>query len=308
MLPSLVLKAESMTWGVKESGRSKDTGSRLTTSQEQKGYDVVRPSLWRKSLPALGTLVVLAAGGTALFGSNYNLPVFAAHNPAHTGNQFHHQSKAHRTERHGQQSAQVMRTKTSISQASATPASQQVGVVSMSNQNGRQNAAGTTQPAASMPAVNSQKVWITFYAALDNDPAGSRSIAYPGPAPRHAQAGGTGTYTDPLTLASDTRWLPAGTRVYVPSLHKYYIMEDECVAAVQEYSATGLHHVDLYMSSSVQPGVVAAEDQATKPQGENSLLVVNPPAGYPVDITPLYSDATGSAVATHTYPDVIPSN
>jgi len=41
---------------------------------------------------------------------------------------------------------------------------------------------------------------VTFYAAYDNDPPGTTTIAFPNP--RHAHAGGTGTADDPVTLAS----------------------------------------------------------------------------------------------------------
>lgn len=161
--------------------------------------------------------------------------------------------------------------------------------------------------AAPLSVTTTRMVWITFYAARDNDPAGSRDIAYPGPAPRHAQAtADIGSFDHPITLASDQRWLPVGTRVYVASLHKYYVMEDQCVECEADFSH-GFHHVDLYMSDSVQPGVIAAEDQATKDQAENSLIAVNPPPNWPVDATPLYTDSGGSAWPTHHYPDTLPS-
>ncbi len=118
-------------------------------------------------------------------------------------------------------------------------------------------------PAAPTPAAapvthatsgTSQSVWETSYAAIDNDPSGSRAIAYPSV---HSQAGGTGTYNDPITLAADRRWLPVGTKVYAPRWHKYYVMEDECVECEGDWSSGHFHHVDLYMSSSVQSAVVS---------------------------------------------------
>lgn len=147
-----------------------------------------------------------------------------------------------------------------------------------------------------------QTVWETWYAARDNDPAGSREIAYPGPAPRHNQAtADLGTYAHPITLASDKRWLPAGTIVYAPRWRKYFIMEDECVSAEREFSKSGFHHVDLYMSDSVKPAVIAAEDDATNEMAENDIIVLNPDPNYMVDSTPLYTDAGGSVVAKHQY-------
>jgi hypothetical protein len=57
---------------------------------------------------------------------------------------------------------------------------------------------------------------------LDNSPPGA-SIAYP------VQAGGKGTYADPITFTSTTKEIPKGTRIYVPYLKKYLIMENNCV-------------------------------------------------------------------------------
>ena len=52
----------------------------------------------------------------------------------------------------------------------------------------------------------------------------------------HSKAGGTGTYTDPITLAvghsiisgKDILDYPKGTKFYVPSFRKYLIVEDTC--------------------------------------------------------------------------------
>ena len=151
-----------------------------------------------------------------------------------------------------------------------------------------------------------RNVWITFYAARDNDPAGSREIAYPGVAPRHRQATvGSGAFNDPITLASDAKWLPVGTRVYVSELHKYFIMEDECVSAEKEYAASGLHHIDLYLSNSINAKVIDAEDALTKEQAENSMVVINPADGYPVDTAAMYSDPAGKIA--HRYPNRVPT-
>ncbi len=162
-------------------------------------------------------------------------------------------------------------------------------------------------PAAPTPAAapvthatsgTSQSVWETSYAAIDNDPSGSRAIAYPSV---HSQAGGTGTYNDPITLAADRRWLPVGTKVYAPRWHKYYVMEDECVECEGDWSSSHFHHVDLYMSSSVQSAVVSCENAATKDQAENDTIIINPDPNRPVDTTPLYTDAGGCVIASHQY-------
>lgn len=158
--------------------------------------------------------------------------------------------------------------------------------------------AAAPQPVTHATSGTSQSVWETSYAAIDNDPSGSRAIAYPSV---HRQAGGTGTYNDPLTLAADVRWLPVGTRVYAPRWHKYYVMEDECVECEGDWSGSHFHHVDLYMSSSVQSGVISCENAATKDQAENDTIIINPDPNRPVDTTPLYTDAGGCVIAAHQY-------
>jgi hypothetical protein len=76
--------------------------------------------------------------------------------------------------------------------------------------------ASWSAPAA--PALMGGKVTVevTFYGGPDNDPPGSTEIAYPNS--RHPAAGGTGTYDDPITAASDPRALPPGTLLYDPRL------------------------------------------------------------------------------------------
>src|SRR5262245_17889805 len=192
-----------------------------------------------------------------------------------------------------------------------TPASEHQPVPTVSD--------ATPTPSSSLPAtptpapvpahVATKRVFITFYAAYDNDPPGSREIAYPGKAPRHARATvDQGTYSHPITLASDQRWLPVGTRVYVVSLRKYFIMEDECVSCEGEYGANGTKHIDLYLSNSVSSRVIAAEEEATGDDRVTHAIVVNPPANLPVDTAPLYTDVGGSVYAAHQYAETVLQN
>jgi hypothetical protein len=164
----------------------------------------------------------------------------------------------------------------------------------------------TGRPTATARATPSttgtmQTVWETFYAAFDNDPSGSLTIAYPTPEGKHARAGGVGTYANPITLAADVRWLPAGTRVYAPRWRKYFIMEDQCVECEADWADTRFHHVDLFMSPSMKAGALGCEVAATKERAENDIIVLRPPRNLPVDPTPLYTDAGGCVQAAHQY-------
>jgi hypothetical protein len=87
-------------------------------------------------------------------------------------------------------------------------------------------------PRASGETVVSD-VFITAYSWYDNTPAGSAIISHP---VLHKVAGGTGTYEDPVTIAvghsketgTSVLDVPAGTRIYLPDVRRYFIVEDAC--------------------------------------------------------------------------------
>jgi len=71
---------------------------------------------------------------------------------------------------------------------------------------------------------------MTFYGYFDNSPPGT-AIAHP---VLHSGAGGVGTFDDPITFAvapEVQKQVPAGTKIYIPSLKKYFIMEDDCTSS-----------------------------------------------------------------------------
>src|SRR5262249_43801558 len=90
-------------------------------------------------------------------------------------------------------------------------------------------------------------VYQTMYGWPDNDPPGTAAIAHP---VLHQQAGGTGTYEDPITFASDPRDLPFGTIIYVPYLQKYFIAEDTCAEALK--STSDPVQIDLWTGGTAQ--------------------------------------------------------
>ncbi|MFF8884148.1 chitinase, partial [Streptomyces flaveolus] len=77
------------------------------------------------------------------------------------------------------------------------------------------------------------KAFTTGYTWFDNTPRGSAQISDP---VLHKEAGGSGTYEDPITVAvghsleggKDTLDYEAGTRFYVPKVRRYFIVEDAC--------------------------------------------------------------------------------
>lgn len=93
------------------------------------------------------------------------------------------------------------------------------------------------QSPAATPAASSEQIvtttYTTAYTWYDNTPAGSAAISHP---VLHKTAGGTGTYEDPITIAvghslatgEDVLDFPAGTRIYLPDVRRYFIVEDTC--------------------------------------------------------------------------------
>src|ERR1041385_909076 len=69
--------------------------------------------------------------------------------------------------------------------------------------------------------------FMTFYGFPDNSPPGT-GIAHP---VIHDGAGGKGTFADPITFAvapQVQKSVRPGEIIYIPSLKKYFIMEDDC--------------------------------------------------------------------------------
>lgn len=90
-----------------------------------------------------------------------------------------------------------------------------------------------TAAAPTAAAPTEDTYYITGYSWWDNTPPGTATIAYP---QLHKQAGGAGSYTDPVTIAvghslttgRSTPIYPPGTRFYAPHLRRYLIVEDAC--------------------------------------------------------------------------------
>jgi 3D (Asp-Asp-Asp) domain-containing protein len=135
------------------------------------------------------------------------------------------------------------------------------------------------------PTGRMWSVFVTFYGAADNDPPGSTEIAHPND--RHQEAGGSGTYADPLSLAADPRAIPVGTRVYYPPLRKYFVMEDDCAQCITDWRSSRTPHIDLWTGDYQGSALLACENALT-PDGRVAVEV-NPPPGRPVDPRPLFN-------------------
>ncbi|MEY9859635.1 hypothetical protein ABH935_005268 [Catenulispora sp. GAS73] len=134
---------------------------------------------------------------------------------------------------------------------------------------------------------------ITSYGYNDNDDGnghyGTAQIAYP---QIHSIATeDLGTYSQPVTFATDQNEFAPGTIIYVPHLEKYFIMEDGCVECTSDWN-NGIYHVDLWMgpNDAMQPEP-ALDDCEGSITGAFDIIV-NPDANQPVDTNPMFSNGS----------------
>ena len=135
-----------------------------------------------------------------------------------------------------------------------------------------------------MPTVH-YDVYLTFYGFDDNDDGeghyGTSVIAYP-----HLHKVATedrGTYYQPSTCAAEKGFLKPGTKIYVPRLMKYYIMEDGCVECSQDWSSHK-KRIDLFIQGT-GPKLIDRENELTLDSLE--IVVFDPPPHLPVSTKPL---------------------
>lgn len=134
--------------------------------------------------------------------------------------------------------------------------------------------------------------YITGYSYWDNTPPGSGDISHP---TLHDNAGGTGTYADPITIAvghsitggKDILDYPAGTRFYLPYLHKYAIVEDTCGDGNAPQNGPchsgyqGHAWLDIYVDGKASRS--AADACMNKLTGLHAVIK-DPAATYPVSV------------------------
>jgi hypothetical protein len=122
---------------------------------------------------------------------------------------------------------------------------------------------------------------LTGYSWQDNTPPGSADICC---GKIHSKAGGTGTYADPITTAVPGRGgkgmePPAGTRLYVPDLKRYFIVED---SGATKGSKT---HFDLWVGGQGFPK--SASDKCMNSFTGDHTVILKPAPGEPVTVGPL---------------------
>ena len=130
---------------------------------------------------------------------------------------------------------------------------------------------------ASAKAGDTARVKLTFYGWPDNDPPNSAKIASP---ILHREAGGAGTYDDPTTVAVKGPWAP-GTRMYLPYLSRYLIVEDLCASCTNDWIDVWAGGVSK-PKSSVLPCQDALYHRGPRDPSGRVEVEIDPPSWYPV--------------------------
>jgi hypothetical protein len=149
-------------------------------------------------------------------------------------------------------------------------------------------AATTTAMVMHHEAINGTEVTgytMTHFGWPDNSPPGA-GIAYQCKH-RPFKAGGTGTYDNPITIATAKGELEVCGIYYVPKYHKYMIFEDDCEQCEKDWNNGRKLHFDVWTGGN-KPEDNGGEDQINcegllTPGTDSVTLIKNPPPNKPVD-------------------------
>ena len=146
------------------------------------------------------------------------------------------------------------------------------------------SASWRTPTAAGARRPTDVKAFMTLYGWADNSPTGP-AIAHPC---LHKTAGGVGTFTNPVTFATDVNELGWCRVIYVPYMKRYFIHEDECSECDSDWNSSHLYRFDMWAggdansrTSPEKKALRACEstwtraDSVTDP--ENPTIIVDPP-------------------------------
>jgi hypothetical protein len=159
---------------------------------------------------------------------------------------------------------------------------------------------GTTT-AASAQSPSDVTAFMTLYGWADNSPPGP-GIAHPCPG-RSGMAGGTGTFSDPVTFATDVNELGWCQVIYVPYMKRYFVHEDECSECDNNWNALHLYRFDMWAGGDAnsrkkpeKKTLRACESTWTRgnsvTEPNNPTIIVDPPSNLPVTTAPIFSPPT----------------
>ncbi|HEX4362586.1 MAG TPA: hypothetical protein VH141_33955 [Pseudonocardia sp.] len=144
----------------------------------------------------------------------------------------------------------------------------------------------TPQQPAAPSGPNQLTIWLTGYSWQDNTPPGSSTVGEP---VLHKEAGGQGTFQDPITVAvpghqGAMAWQP-GTKFYLPSVQRYVIVEDS--GAAKQPAGTDTH-LDMWIDG--QDGTKQATDDCENLFTGKVPAQVNPPDNLQVTAGPIFAN------------------
>jgi len=123
----------------------------------------------------------------------------------------------------------------------------------------------------------------TFYGYPDNCPPGASKHWF-----------GTGTYDNPIGLASAPSAISHGTMVYIERYKKYFVMDDECQECEEKWKKDGSWHFDLWLGPNHwAKNIVGCENSID--MGARTATI-NPASNLPVDTTPFYDAANDKCI------------
>jgi len=151
------------------------------------------------------------------------------------------------------------------------------------------DATGTVSGAASKilhGAPTQTVLHTTGYSFQDNQGGNNATISC---GVIHKTAGGTGTYTDPITVAvpghaGQGTQIPCGTEIYMPDYQRYFIVED---TGATDY--TDAKHIDIYVGGEGSSADASQKcmDPVTTSDGSPRKATINPQPGLPVEPGPI---------------------
>ena len=103
-------------------------------------------------------------------------------------------------------------------------------------------------------------------------------------------------YLDPITMASDPAEWPVGTKLYLPFLRKYVVMEDFCAQCAADWQQSRAYHIDVWMNSDATVGPALRDCQNLWTQN-STVTEVDPPPDRMVDSRPLFDPTTNMCLA-----------
>lgn len=218
-------------------------------------------------------------------------PAYAHHHKHRHHHKHHHLSSSHHSGHSGghhgdssdDSSSDSSGGDNSSSDSSDSSASQTTDGTTTGGDTSTDMTADNTASGAVPAATGAEKLAtfkITGFGKIDNTPRNSTTISFHC---IHQEAGGTGTWTDPLTAATPghagSTENPKCTKFYVPGIHRYVVIED---SGATKFSQP---HLDIW--SGTTDNVEDCESKITKTE----QIIVNPGPNHPVKAGPI---ATGS--------------